>query len=733
VIDGTPAPPPLEMWAGVECTVNRVGDAYHDQLERTGHAARLDDLDRFADLGVRTLRYPILWERTAPDGLARADWRWADERLGRLRALGMRPIVGLVHHGSGPRQTSLVDPSFVAGLARFARAVAERYPWVEDYTPVNEPLTTARFSGLYGHWSPHGRDDATFARAVVVQCRAIAAAMRAIRDVNPAARLVQTEDLGKVAATPPLADQAAFENERRWLTFDLLSGRVTPHHPMWHDLSGAGVAEAELAHFLEQPCPPDLLGINHYLTSERFLDDRLDRYPPDLHGGNGRARYVDVEAVRVLGAGLAGPETLLRETWERYRRPVAVTEAHLGCTREEQVRWLAHVWDGALAARRAGADVRAVTAWSLLGAYDWDSLLTRWDGHYEPGVFDLRAPRPRPTALARLVRDLAAGRAPDHPVLGTPGWWLRPDRLTFPAADDVPHRPDAARVQLRGCSAAPVLIASDGGPLGDAFARRCESRSLPYRLARRDALDIADPQAAASLLREHKPWVVVDASHAPDPNRSAVLAAACARRQIALLVFSSPRVFSGRAAKPYVESDLPSPSDEIGRSAVETERRVHARHPGALIARVGPLFGSWDAHDPVATALRAVASGAPWPLSGDTVVSPTYLPDLVEACLDLLIDGERGVWHLANPGAIAWTDLLRQAAAGAGLDARLVGPETAPATHRVLGSERGWLMPPFADAMARYARERDPATLLAAPETPPFNVWTDAATLRAAS
>src|SRR5918997_1466087 len=157
--------PPLELWGGVECTVNRVGDIYIDQNELSGHAHRLSDLDLFADIGITALRYPVLWERTAPDGPERADWSWADERLGRLRELGIRPIVGLVHHGSGPRHTSLVDPAFPEGLAEFARAVAERYPWVDAYTPVNEPLTTARFSGLYGHWYPHGHDALTFARA----------------------------------------------------------------------------------------------------------------------------------------------------------------------------------------------------------------------------------------------------------------------------------------------------------------------------------------------------------------------------------------------------------------------------------------------------------------------------------------------------------------------------------------------------------------------------------------
>ena len=79
----------VELWGGIECTMNRVGDEYVDQLERCGHYARLDDLDRVAALGIRRLRYPALWERVAPRGLANADWRWCDDALGRLRHLGV--------------------------------------------------------------------------------------------------------------------------------------------------------------------------------------------------------------------------------------------------------------------------------------------------------------------------------------------------------------------------------------------------------------------------------------------------------------------------------------------------------------------------------------------------------------------------------------------------------------------------------------------------------------------
>src|SRR5215210_7877954 len=92
--------PRLELWAGVECTINRVGDRYYDQLAQNGHATRPADLEMFAELGVRALRYPVLWERTAPDGLEQADWTWADERLSSLKRLGVRAIVGLLHHGS---------------------------------------------------------------------------------------------------------------------------------------------------------------------------------------------------------------------------------------------------------------------------------------------------------------------------------------------------------------------------------------------------------------------------------------------------------------------------------------------------------------------------------------------------------------------------------------------------------------------------------------------------------
>jgi dTDP-4-dehydrorhamnose reductase len=723
------APRP-EVWAGVECTVNRVGENYFDQLARSGHDARDADLELFRWLGVKAVRYPVLWERTAPGALAEADWSWADRRLARLRELNIRPVVGLVHHGSGPRHTSLADPAFPEKLAAYARAVAERYPWVEDYTPVNEPLTTARFAGLYGHWYPHGRDERTFARALLNQLRGVALAVRAVREVNPAARLVQTEDIGKSYSTPRLAYQAEFENERRWLTFDLLAGRVTRGHPVRDYLLWAGVGEAELEWFAENPCPPDLVGINHYLTSERFLDHRLARYPAHTHGGNHRDRYADVEAVRVLAEGLAGPRALLREAWARYELPLAVTEVHLGCTREEQLRWFDEVWDAACEVRERGADVRAVTAWALLGSFDWDSLVTRAAGRYEPGAFDVRAPRPRPTALARMLREVSAGREFKHPVLHAPGWWRRLDRLTYPAARLRARANSKARGERTGGQSQPVLITGARGTLGSAFARLCESRAVSYRLLSRAEMDIADPASVERVIGEAAPWALINAAGyvrvdqaesepesclRENTTGAGVLAEACARHGVRLLTFSSDLVFDGAGrSAPYTESDPVAPLGVYGRSKAEAERLVLAALPGALVVRTSAFFGPWDEYNFLTVALRTLAGGGEFVVADDCVVSPTYVPDLAHACLDLLIDGEGGLWHLANEGALTWAEFARRAAALAGFDADAVRPAPSrslnlPArrpAYGVLASERGALLRPLDEALSCYMRER---------------------------
>ena len=447
--------PPLELWGGVECTINRVHDLFFDQLELSGHRERVAaDLQLVRDLGLQTMRTPILWEHLE----ATQSWEFPDLLLAHMERLGIRPIVGLLHHGSGPPSTSLLDPAFPEKLAAFALKVAQRYPHVLDYTPVNEPHTTARFSALYGFWYPHERSIVSYLRALLHEIKATVLAMRAVRTVQLDARLIYTEDGGTFFSTPELRSFCIEREHRRWLGTDLLTGRVVGTHPLFSYLLGHGIDEEEILWFAANPCPPSILGLNYYVTSDRFLDHRLHLYPSHLAGGDeGSEPLVDFEAIRIRPEGIAGVQTLLTEAWQRYGIPVAITEAHLGAEPAEQRRWLREVWQHSQAARLTGVDVRAVTVWALLGSSNWCNLCTSDTGTYEPGVFDLSSGVPVPTPLASLVSELAHGDAdllPPDQTLDSPahGWWHQPSRIVMhPSGDNPPpEEPDSLMTRPNG-------------------------------------------------------------------------------------------------------------------------------------------------------------------------------------------------------------------------------------------------------------------------------------------
>ncbi|WP_034257015.1 family 1 glycosylhydrolase [Adhaeribacter aquaticus] len=758
-----------EVWAGLECTVNRVGDEYMDQMQLNGHAYREEDIALFGAIGVKKMRYPLLWELTAPNGPATADWSWGDRRLKLLQEHNITPILGLVHHGSGPQHTNLADPAFPEGVAEYARAVAERYPWVEYFTPVNEPWTTARFSGLYGVWYPHGRDGYTFGLTLLHQCKATVLAMRAIREIIPHAKLVQTEDLGKTYSTPLLAYQAAADNDRRWVSLDLLTGKLTPEHTMWKYFVAHGIPEADLQWFRDNPCPPDIIGINHYPTSERYLDEKLEGYPEWSHGGNGIHQYADVEALRVKTedpAGFySGHKVLLQETWERYGLPISVTEVHICGAREEQVQWFKHVWDSCTELKRNGVNIVGVAAWSLLGTFDWVNLVTRADGFYEPGVFDVRGPSPRPTALAKMLTKLATGQNYEHALFHLPGWWQRPDRFFYPFTDE--SRQEHSEIFLRreesrfgrGTKAywrlnwnpifetetipdgdglteqevhhlenttQPILITGATGTLGSAFARICSDRHIPYRLLGRKQMNITDPFSIERAINYYNPWAVINAAgyvkvddaeddpencHLVNTHGALLLAAACQKRGVQYLTFSSDLVFDGLKQQPYTESDPVNPINVYGQSKANAEKFVLDMYPQALIVRTSSFFGPWDDSNFLTMMLNQLSKGNTFLAPEDIIVSPTYVPDLVNACLDLLVDEESGIWHLSNEGEISWADLARRGAEIAGLSPQLVqgfvanelqGLQAKRPRYSALISERGQLLPALEDALIRY-------------------------------
>jgi dTDP-4-dehydrorhamnose reductase len=206
--------------------------------------------------------------------------------------------------------------------------------------------------------------------------------------------------------------------------------------------------------------------------------------------------------------------------------------------------------------------------------------------------------------------------------------------------------------------------------------------------------------------------------HSPDPEHHAhccwrqnnaaaeLLAGACTRLDIPLLTVSSHRVFDGTLGRPYTESDPPTSRCLSGLSMAESEARVQASCPHALIVRSGVLFGPRHRGNFVDQVLATLQTGRPFMVSDEAHVSVSYLPDLVHRALDLLIDGEVGIWHLPNEGATSWSQFARRAAASAGLPVRLVKTQREPATSTELASSRGPVLPPISDALARFFHAR---------------------------
>lgn len=718
----------IEIWGGIECSLNRVNDKYKDQLDLSGHYTRgFADIQRFADLGIKALRYPILWEKHAPEKDIQIDWSFSDSRLSEIKQLGIKPIAGLVHHGSGPAYADFFDGSFAKGLGEYAKKVAAKFPWIEYYTPVNEPLTTARFCGLYGHWFPHKHTPLDFLKILLAECKGTVLAMEAIRQINPDAKLVQTEDLGKTHSTYQLRYQRDFENKRRWLSYDLLCGNVNENHRLWDYLIWEGLKKEDLIFFTENPCPPDILGINHYITSERWIDERTDNFPAHCIGGNGEEVYADVEAVRV--GKNEGPQVLFKEAWERFKIPIAITEVHLHCSREEQLRWFYYVYNAVNNLKDEGADIRAVTAWAMLGSFDWCSLLTKTEGKYEPGLFDVRSPDPRPTALAKLVKSLAINNNYNHPVLQEDGWWQKPNAVIYSLNNETISYVDKIKKFVR-----PLLIIGKTGTLGKAFSRICGYRAIHHIVLGREDVNISDVADIERMINEHKPWAIINTAgyvRVDDAEKEAEecflinsvapknLSIVCNRHGIQFITYSSDLVFNGKKRNPYLESDIVSPLNIYGQSKAMAEENVLQNAPDALIIRTSAFFGPWDQYNFVHHALKSFQNQESFSAPSDVIISPTYVPDLVHTSLDLLLDEASGIWNISNEGSISWAMLASEVARRSGYNpgnfkavtlSEMNFSASRPA-YSVLNSEKGFELPSLDHALDMFFKEQEFITM----------------------
>jgi dTDP-4-dehydrorhamnose reductase len=318
----------------------------------------------------------------------------------------------------------------------------------------------------------------------------------------------------------------------------------------------------------------------------------------------------------------------------------------------------------------------------------------------------------RPTALAKMLFSLSQKGRFFHPLLSEKGWWSKNDPMknkTIPAS--------------------PLLILGSSGTLGHSFTRICAQRSIPFIALSRKELDILQETAIRAAIDKYKPWAIINATgyvrvdeaeanahecYALNTTAPAMLAAICRQYGIQLMTFSSDLVFAGDKCTPYHENDNVKPLNVYGSSKAEAEKLISSADPDALIIRTSAFFGPWDKHNFAHAVLESMKNEQPFHAAGDVIVSPTYVPDLAHAAMDLFIDEEKGIWHVSNSGMLTWADFgLAIAERGGYKKHQLIscpsaemGWQAKRPLYSALESEKGIHLPQLDNALQRYFEER---------------------------
>jgi beta-glucosidase/6-phospho-beta-glucosidase/beta-galactosidase len=375
---------------GIENSSPTIGEGKFrmDEMEKCGHYNFWKkDFDLVQEMGINFLRYGPPLHRCFL-GNDKYDWSFADETFGDLRSRDISPIADLCHFGVPDWLGDFQNPDFPELFAQYAGAFAQRYPWVQLYTPVNEMFVCAVFSALYGWWNEQLKSDKAFVTALKNIVKANVLAMHAILRVRPDAIFIQSESSEYFHAENPQAiGHAELMNARRFLSLDLNYGRRVDSE-MYEYLMDNGMSREEyhffLNHNLKHHC---IMGNDYYITNEH---------------------RVTAEGFTHASGEIFGYHVITSQYYERYQIPVMHTETNLqqGPLGNEAVNWLWKEWANVLRVRNDGMPIVGFTWYSLTDQVDWDTALRENNGNVNSmGLFDLdRNIRPVGQAYKKLIK-----------------------------------------------------------------------------------------------------------------------------------------------------------------------------------------------------------------------------------------------------------------------------------------------------------------------------------------
>jgi dTDP-4-dehydrorhamnose reductase len=228
-----------------------------------------------------------------------------------------------------------------------------------------------------------------------------------------------------------------------------------------------------------------------------------------------------------------------------------------------------------------------------------------------------------------------------------------------------------------------VLVTGGSGYLGREILHRHPGAVGTVHRSEGDLrLDVRDATAVARVIAAVGPACVIHTAYARDGAwetnvegaRNVATAAAAAGAR--LVHMSTDVVFGGDAGRPYVESDLPDPVTDYGRSKAAAEAAVLGAHPGAAVVRTSLIYGGETPSPIERAAMDAVDGTLEMAFFTDEIRCPVDVGDLAEAILELACLDFSGPLHVAGADAVSRYELAQLVAAATGRDPGLVRGES---------------------------------------------------------
>ena len=371
---------------GIECSNPTIdnGRIRRDLLDECGHYERwAEDMALTRDLGLRVLRYGLPIHRVFL-GPGKYDWDFADLVMNEMRRLDIVPILDLLHFGLPDWIGDFQNPDLPLLFAGYCGAVAQRYPWVRYYTPVNEIFVTAKMSAKEGAWNEQLKSDAGFVTAIKHCVAASILGTQAIAARRPDCVIVQSESaeyIHEAKASPSF--ETVLANKQRFISLDLLYAHVPDADTLLY-LMDNGLTRAEFDWFMAgEPPGYQVMGNDYYGRNEHIMKPDGTMCPAE---------------------DVWGWYQITKQYYRRYNKPVMHTETNV-FDADAAPNWLWKQWINVLQMRADGVPVLGFTWYSLIDQIDWDTGLTQKNDRVNAcGLYDLeRKPRPVADAYRELL------------------------------------------------------------------------------------------------------------------------------------------------------------------------------------------------------------------------------------------------------------------------------------------------------------------------------------------